>query len=125
MRVRRGTRQGRKGRHGRDSAPASARPMTAADGLFFAADSPTSPQIIGGLVLLSAVGGRSPVEAAEAVAGALREASAQLPVLRQRLRYRFPRWLRRPHWPVGGPPDADAVRSAVLPDESTVRRRVA
>ena len=99
--------------------------MTAADGLFFAADAPTSPQIIGGLVLLSAVGGRGPAEAAEAVAGALRESSAQLPVLREQLHYRFPRWLRRPHWPVGGPPDADAVRSAVLPDESTVRRRVA
>ena len=99
--------------------------MTAADGLFFAADSPTSPQIIGGLVLLTAVGDRSPAEAADAVAGALRESSAQLPVLRERLRYRFPRWLRRPHWPVGGPPDADAIRSTVLPDESTVRRRVA
>ena len=99
--------------------------MTAADGLFFAADGPTSPQIIGGLVLLSAAGGRSPAEAAEAVAGALRESSAQLPVLRERLHYRLPRWLRRPHWPVGGPPDAEAVRSAVLKDESTVRRRVA
>jgi hypothetical protein len=99
--------------------------MTAADGLFFAADGPTSPQIIGGLVLLSAVGGRGPAEACEAVTQALREASSQLPVLRERLRYRFPRWLRRPHWPVGGPPDADAVRSAVLPDESAVRRRVA
>lgn len=99
--------------------------MTAADGLFFAADGPTSPQIIGGLVLLSAVGGRGPAEAADAVAAALRESSSQLPVLRQRLRYRFPRWLRRPHWSVGGPPDAGAVRSVLLPDESTVRRRVA
>jgi hypothetical protein len=99
--------------------------MTAADGLFFAADSPTSPQIIGGLVLLSAVDDRGPAEAAKAVSDALRESSAQLPVLRERLRYRFPRSLRRPHWPVGGPPDAEAVRSAVLPDETDVRARVA
>ena len=99
--------------------------MTAADGLFFAADSPTSPQIIGGLVLLSAVGGRGPAEAAGAVSDALRDASAQLPVLRERLRDRSPRWLRRPHWPVGGPPDDDAVRSAVLSDETAVRARVA
>jgi WS/DGAT/MGAT family acyltransferase len=99
--------------------------MTAADGMFFAADGPTSPQIIGGLVLLSASGGRSPAEAVEAVSDALLASARQLPVLRERMRYRFPRSLRRPHWPVGDLPDAGAVQRAVLPDEATVRRQVA
>ena len=84
--------------------------MTAADGLFFAADSPTSPQIIGGLVLLSAVGGAArprpprpcPMPFAIRPLRSRPAGEAARPVSPL---------LRRPHG-VGGPPDADAVRSA-------------
>ena len=99
--------------------------MTAADAFFLAADRPGSPQVIGGLVLLTGSEDLTPEAAVERLVDGLHAAAGRLPLLRERLHPRPPRWLRRPHWRDGGDPGPDAVRGEILPDEATVHRRVA